>query len=232
MPRTARASIGGFVYHTVNRGNARAIVFHDSSDYSQFLSLLRIACERIAMRILGYCLMPNHFHLVLWPYENHDLGRWMHWLLTTHVHRHHARHKTSGRIWQGRFKAFPIQQDSHLLAVLRYVERNAATARLVETAEAWSWGSLRERNGGGPRTQLLAKTPVEMPWDWNELVNLALTAKELLALRTSTGTGRPYGDASWVDQTARDLGLESTLRPRGRPRRRKEECPLFSSGGS
>src|SRR5207248_2497689 len=117
MPRTARASLGGWCYHVLNRGNARAEVFHKDADYAAFINLFEPACERVPMRILGYCLMPNHFHLVLWPQKDGDLGRWMQWLMTSHVRRYHRHYGGSGHIWQGRFKAFPIQEDEHYLAV-------------------------------------------------------------------------------------------------------------------
>ena len=67
------------------------------------------------VRLLAYCLMPDHFHLVLWPRKDGDLSRWMQWLSTSHVRRYHRRHQTSGHIWEGRFRAFPIQPDEHLL---------------------------------------------------------------------------------------------------------------------
>ena len=123
MPRTARASQGNWCYHVLNRGNGRAEVFHKPEDYDAFVALFEPACERLRMRILGYCLMPNHFHLVLWPYGDGDLGRWMQWLMTSHVRRYHRHYGGSGHVWQGRFKAFPIQEDEHLLGVLRYAER-------------------------------------------------------------------------------------------------------------
>jgi putative transposase len=128
MPRTARASVGGYCYHALNRGNGRAQVFHDADDYDAFVTLLRKACARVPMRLIGYCLLPNHFHLLLWPWKDGDLSDWMQWLLTTHVHGYRKRHRGSGHVWQGRFKAFPIEQDDHLLNVLRYVERNALRA--------------------------------------------------------------------------------------------------------
>lgn len=131
MPRTLRASLGDYCYHVLNRGNARAQVFHDDGDYRAFVDLIGTACERLPMRVLAYCLMPNHFHLVLRPHGDGDLSRWMQWLLTAHVRRHHRRYGTTGHIWQGRFKAFPTQDDGHLLAVLRYVERNPLRAGLV-----------------------------------------------------------------------------------------------------
>ena len=111
MPRTARASVGEICYHVINRGNARQQVFQKQA----FVELIGLACEHIAMRVLAYCVMPNHFHLGLWPYWDGDLGRWMQWLLTSHVRRYHRHYGSSGHVWQGRFKAFPIQQDEHLL---------------------------------------------------------------------------------------------------------------------
>jgi putative transposase len=95
----------------LNRGNARAEVFHKPEDYDAFLKLFVNAGERHPIRILGWCLMPNHFHLVLRPDEDGDLGRWMQWLSTAHVRRYHSLYHSSGHVWQGRFKAFPIQAD-------------------------------------------------------------------------------------------------------------------------
>ena len=124
MPRTARACLGGYTDHVLNRGNARATVFHKPADYDAFIEIMAEASLRHSMRILAYCLMPNHFHLALWPHEDGDLSRWMHWLLTTHVGRYLRHYHSSGHIWQGRFKAFPTEEDEHLLTVLRYIERN------------------------------------------------------------------------------------------------------------
>ena len=87
MPRTARASLGGWCYHVLNRGNTRGEVFRNQADYAAFVQLLVQASERLPMRLLGYCLMPNHFHLILWPHHDGDLSRWMQWLLTAHVRR-------------------------------------------------------------------------------------------------------------------------------------------------
>ena len=104
MARTARASVGGLCYHVLNRGNARRTVFYKDGDYLAFLKALRHACDELPMRVLAYCLMPNHFHLALWPYADGDLSRWMHWLLNAHVRRYHQRYHSSGHLWQGRFR--------------------------------------------------------------------------------------------------------------------------------
>ena len=218
MPRTARASQGGWCYHVLNRGNARAEVFHKEEDYAAFIALLPPACERLPMRVLGYCLMPNHFHLLLWPFEDGDLGRWMQWLLTSHVRRYHRHYGGSGHVWQGRFKAFPIQEDDHYLTVLRYVERNPVRARLTRKAELWRWSSLRQRVANASDSTLAAG-PVAIPSGWPQLVNEPQTEAELAALRTSVQRGTPFGGPRWTVRAAHQLGLESTLRPRGRPRK-------------
>jgi putative transposase len=138
MARKARCAAGGVCYHVIDRGNRREIVFHTHEDFDAFVGLIERACARIPMRVLAYCLMPNHFHFVLWPHRDGDMSRWMHWLLTSHVVRYHKIRGTSGRIWQGRFEAFPIEQDRHLLSVLRYVER-PVRANIVKSAVDWRW---------------------------------------------------------------------------------------------
>lgn len=218
MPRTARAAVGGLCYHVLNRGNGRAEVFHKPKDYDAFIGLFTPACERLRMRILGWCLMPNHFHLVLRPYDDGDLGRWMQWLMTSHVRRYHRHYHGEGHVWQGRFKAFPIQQDDHLLTVLRYVERNPLRAGLVERAERWRWSSLALRTHRQVPT-ILSPSPVKLPRNWTDLVNRPQTETEVAAVRHSIERGTPWGGVVWQRRTAERLGLEPTLRPRGRPRK-------------
>lgn len=220
MPRTARSIVGGYVYHLINRGNGHARIFHDHADYRGFLRIVGEAQERVSVEIIAACLMPNHFHFVVRPRGDDDLAHWTHWLCTTHVRRHHKRYGTSGRVWQGRFKAFAIQQDSHLLTVLRYVERNPLRASLVERAEHWPWGSLRWRIQGGSPVEL-ASPPGALPLNWIEYVNSPQTAAELESIRVCVNRQRPYGDQSWAERTAWDLGMAQTLRPVGRPRRRQ-----------
>src|SRR5512139_3360374 len=111
MPRTSRSLVAGGHYHVINRGNNRCAVFHDEQDYGAFLRLIRQAQDRVPLSILAACLMPNHFHVVVSQESATDISRWVHWLLTTHSHRHHLKHGSSGRVWQGRFKAFAIEQD-------------------------------------------------------------------------------------------------------------------------
>jgi len=211
-------------YHVINRGNARCEVFHKDEDYLAFVKLLSNAHERVPMRLLAYCLMPNHFHLVPWPFEDGDLSRWMQWLLTAHVRRYHRHYESSGHVWQGRFKAFPIQDDGHLLTVMRFVERNPvrATSIAVRKAQRWRWSSV----GSLPKDALIPQLhpgPVGRPENWLEWVNQPQTEGELKALRDSIARGAPFGSATWSKRTAKRLGLESSLHPRGRPRKKPQK---------
>src|SRR5439155_15121021 len=165
-------------------------------------------------------VMPNHWHRIVWPHADGDLSRFVGWLTLTHTQRWHAHRHTagSGHLYQGRFKSFPIQADEHLLTVCRYVERNPLRAGLVRRAEDWRWGSLwRRERGSGDDRAILAPWPVSMPRRWVAVVNAAQTAAEEEAVRAGLRRGRPVGEEAWVARTAERLGLEGTLRPRGRP---------------
>jgi putative transposase len=216
MPRTARASQGGYCYHVVNRGNARRTVFHKNGDYAAFLKLLREAHERTPVRLLAFCFMPNHFHLVLWPSRDGEMSDYMMWLMTAHVRRYHQHYHSTGHIWQGRFRAFPIQEDDHLLTVLRYVERNALRANLVERVQDWHWCSAAP---GIPESLTLDPGPVVRPGDWLKYLNHPQSEAEVNALRECIRRSRPFGDDAWMEKTARILGSEASLRPLGRPRK-------------
>jgi putative transposase len=216
MSRPTRYYPGGYVYHVLNRGNNRQRVFHTDYDYGQFLKVMHETQRQVSMRVLAYCLMPNHFHFVLWPHEDNDISNWLSWLLTTQVSRHHRRYGTSGHLWQGRHKSFPVQDDEHLLIVYRYVERNALRAGFVQRAENWRWCSLWALRHL-PLPPYLVRGPVTRGTGWIEHVNQPQSDAEIAAIRECVARGRPYGDDQWQRETAARLHLESTLKRRGRP---------------
>ena len=220
MPRSARHAPGGFVYHALNRAVARLPLFQKDADYEAFERVLAEALHEQPTRLLAYCLMPNHWHMVLWPRRDGELTAFLRWLTLTHTMRWHAHYHTAGtgHVYQGRFKSFPIQEDDNLHSVLRYVERNALRANLVKRAEDWRWSSLwRRRHGDAPARGLLAPWPVAEPAAWLRRVNQPQTEAEMEALRASVVRDRPFGAEEWTRRVARRLGLEHTLRPRGRP---------------
>ncbi len=132
--------------------------------------------------------------------------------------RYHRHYHGDGHVWQGRFKAFPIQADEHLLSVLSYVERNPLRADLVRRAKLWRWSNLALR-GQRPTPMILSPSPVKLPRNWVELVNRPQTEAEVEAVRRSIERGAPLGGAVWQRRTVERLDLEHTLRPRGRPKK-------------
>jgi putative transposase len=223
MPRQPRVAPGGFAYHAINRAVARLPLFQKDGDYAAFERVLAEAMDKHPIRLLGYCVMPNHWHFVLWPERDGQLTAFLRWLTHTHTQRWHAHYHSAGtgHVYQGRFRAFPIEEDEHLLTVLRYVERNPLLAGLVAQAQAWPWsslGRLHRREVGVPLP--LHPGPVVRPEGWLKRVNRPETEAELAALRRSVARGQPYGNEVWQQRTAVQLGLQYTFRPQGRPRKR------------
>jgi putative transposase len=212
------------IFHVLNRGNDQRTIFRNEDDYAAFLRLFGQTQESAPMRVLAYCLLSNHWHLVLWPEKDGQLAAFMQRLTTTHVRRWHLHRQSVGRghLYQGTYKSFPVQDDEHLYSVCRYAERNALRANLVERAEEWRWCSLAQRVGRQrlEETVRLCDWPIPRPRNWVGLVNAVQTEGELDALRRSVRRGCPFGDEVWQQSTAEQLGLEYTLRPRGRPRKK------------
>ncbi len=163
--------------------------------------------------------MPNHWHFVLWPASGKQLSRFMHWLTLTHSHRWQEFHQTvgTGAVYQGRYKALPIQTDTHFLNVCRYVERNPLRAGLVRQAQDWHWSSLWRKHQG--LAEWLEPWPVSPSANWTGIVNGLENDQDLERIRAAIIRGSPLGDDDWTKATAHGLGLESTLRPRGRPKK-------------
>lgn len=210
------------MFHVLNRGVGRRRLFTKNRDYEAFEEIIEKTLLSRPMRICGYCLMPNHWHLVLWPECDGQLGAFMQKLSVTHVRnwQEHRRQVGLGHVYQGRYKSFPLETDEHFYQVLRYVERNALRANLVQQAEQWRWSSLWRRLHGNSASQsILCDWPLPMPRTWTTIVNKPQTEAEVEAIRRSVTRGQPYGSEPWVLATASDLGLNSTLRRRGRPKK-------------
>ena len=219
-----RVAPGGMVFHVLNRGVGRMRLFHSDGDCVAFENILEETLAVQPMRVCAYCLMPNHWHLVLWPKRDGDLAAFMQRLTVTHVTRwqRHRKQVGYGHVYQGRFKSFPISSDEYFYQVVRYAERNALRAGLCRRAEQWRWSSLWHRHH---HTQVawLSPWPLPVPQVWLEHVNGIETEGELTALRRSVLRGAPYGDAGWRLRTAELLGLTSALRGAGRPKKQKVE---------
>ena len=220
MPRTARVTPGGMVFHVLNRGVGRMRLFRKDRDYEAFEEIVEKTLLTCPMRICSYCLMPNHWHFILWPESDGDLAAFMQKLTVTHVRnwQENRRRVGMGHVYQGRYKSFPIETDEYFYQVVRYVERNALRANLVATADQWRWSSLwRREHGTTADRRLLSRWPLSRSRRWRQFVNEPQTESELQAIRRALNRGQPFGSASWTQHAAKKFGLKSTLRRRGRP---------------
>jgi putative transposase len=224
MPRPLRPVDEGLIYHVINRGNNRQIVFHKDADFAAFLDALGDLKQRKPFDLYGYCLMSNHFHLLLRP-RGVPISRIMQSLTVSHTQRYHRHYQSGGHVWQGRFKSPVVQDDAHLLCVLRYIEANPLRAKLVTRAERYRWSSYAV-HGLGAASDLV--DPLRTFDDvspyakvrqrhWSAMVHEPLAEATLASVRRSAATSLPFGHAAWVEQLAARLDLDLTIRPRGRP---------------
>jgi putative transposase len=236
MPRRTRKGLGGLVHHVINRASRRTVIFGVDEDYLTFVTLLGAAVRLFGMRLLEFCVMPNHWHLILWPHEDLQLSSFMHWLTLTQTQRWHAARGTTGTgsLYQGRFKAIPVQADDHFIRVARYVVRNPVRAGLIERVEDWSWSSAGT-HGRNCNLVTLAEWPVPQPANWTELANDPLPDADVAAVRGAIADGWPYGDAEWTEDMARRFKIgrrERTLarveriESGSRPRLDVPYCPI------
>lgn len=222
MPRPPRADVANIIYHVINRANARLGIFNKDKDYQAFIDTLAEAKQKFPIELLVFCIMPNHWHLILKPLENGCLSKFMAWLTMTHTQRWHAAHHTvgSGHLYQGRYKSFPVETDEYFIQLARYVERNPLRAKLVKKAQDWQWSSLWIREAGdNEQKQLLNTWPIPSSKNYLSLVNTTQPKVEVDNIRLSISKNRPLGNEKWVYKMADDLGLESSLRNPGRPKK-------------
>lgn len=225
MPRPLRPIEAGLIYHVINRGNNRQSVFRKPEDFDAFLRSLAELKARKPFDLYGYCLLNNHFHLLLRPLGD-SVSRIMQSLLVSHTQRYHKHYQSGGHVWQGRFKSPVVKNDEHLLTVLRYIEANPLRAKIVTRAEEYAWSSYRV-HGLGEADELvdslrtyeeLSHYPAVRQRRWAAMVHRPFEDAALTAIRRSNETGLPYGDGVWVQRLAKKLDLDLTIRPRGRPR--------------
>ena len=221
MPRIKRTNVGGYVYHVLNRANARVQIFDDSEDYQLFEKILEEGVQKFDIKILSYCIMPNHWHLVLYPEKEGDLSSFMGWITNTHTRRWHTQKGTvgQGHLYQGRYKSFLCQNDNHFLILIKYVEQNALKAKLVKRAEDWKWSSIwRTENGTIEQKKLLSPWLVSKPKDYLSWVNKILSLETEEIIEKSIVKSNPYGLEVWVKKIVKKFNLEQTLREVGRPK--------------
>jgi putative transposase len=215
MARLARVVAEGTPHHVTQRGNRRQQVFFGDGDYLAYKALLAEGCRAAGVAVWGYCLMPNHAHLILVPSDADGLRAAL-----AEAHRRYTRlvnfrEGWRGYLWQGRFASAPMD-EAHLMAAARYVELNPARAGLVAQAADWPWSSARAHLAGRDDDLVSAGPLLERAPDWPGLLDQGLSKEEHAALRAGESTGRPLGSAAFVERLERELGRPLVRRKPGR----------------
>lgn len=208
-------------HHVTQRGNNREAVFFGDEDRDTYLEFLERQGRRYGVRLLGYCLMTNHVHLVVVPLSPESLAKGLgrtHFLHTQHINRKRGR---SGHLWQNRFYSCAVDED-HVLAVMRYVERNPVRAGLVSQAWGYPWSSAAAHVGAS-----VARGSLDTPWwarvtdvqTWRSLLSAEQGEADTRRVRDNTRSGRPLVAADLLGRLEMALGRRLTPRPVGRPRK-------------
>lgn len=224
MGRPPRISLGGYVYHVVCRGLQAKGIFRSDDDYEEFVTVLAEAVERFEPRVLSYCVLPKHWHLVLTPRQDGDLSKLIAWLTVTHSARWHThpRRANTGGLYERRFRSFPVQDDASLLEIMRFIESHPKRSGLCDSVLDWKWSSATRRSIAAstdkPMDTIVSSPPLALPNDWPRVLDQELPNEILSKVIRSIQRGCPYGDDAWMVRTAKKMALESTIRPRGRPK--------------
>lgn len=219
MPRRLRCGLQGAAFHVMNRAVRKTILFEKDADFEAFIAVVLESLTKIRVEIIAFELMPNHWHFVVTCDRIEEISKWMHWVTGTHANRWNGAHgcRGSGAVYQGRFRAVPIQRGISLIRVCRYVERNALRKGLVSAAENWVWSSLHSVRNNCDLIPL-AQWPILKPENWLELVNSDETSQEFDDLRLCIRRNQPIGDPDWQKAVAPFIG--QTMRRRGRMKKR------------
>ena len=222
MPRVGRIAPGGFIYHVLNRGVGKMALFRSGKDFEAFQRCLVETQRQTPMRVLGFCVMSNHWHLLLWPERHGDLARFMMRLTIRHVRRwlEYRKQVGDGHVYQGRYKSFVIQDDGHLATVCRYVERNPVRAGMARSCRDWTWSSAGQDDLPPELRVALTEFTGLRGKNWIEWVDRPQTAAEEQAVQDCIKKNRPFGSEKWLETTRRTLGWREPLR-RGRPRKKR-----------
>ena len=221
MPRIARVCARGYPHHITQRGNNREKAFFDDEDRRFYLDVLTRYRDKYKMKILAYCLMGNHVHVLAVPERQTSLARGIggtNLLYTQYVNRKYTR---SGRLWQNRFFSSLVEKEPYLWAVMRYIERNPVRAKLVKRAEDYAWSSAGA-HVSGKQDEVLSD---EGQFNEKEIKAyrefIRKDDREIdTAIRRATSTGRPLGSEGFIKKLQKALRRDLLPKKGGRPNKR------------
>jgi len=228
MSRRARVVAVGLPHHITQRGNYRQDVFCSDGDRLTYLGLISEYCKPARLRLIGYCLMTNHVHLIAVPEREDSLARGLGQAHCRYAHCVNARQHSTGHLWQNRFYS-TVMDEAHLLSAMRYIERNPVRAGMVADAAEYQWSSAiahltgRDVTGNLDLPYWAARVSRE---EWRSELGMTEEPDALAAIRAQTTTGMPLGSKDFVTELGRKMRRVLEPRAIGRPRKRAEgEAP-------
>lgn len=223
MPRIARAVAGGYPHHIIQRGNNRGQVFFDKDDRTKYLSLLKKYSDKWKARILVYCLMTNHVHLLIRPNEETSLCKMMQGVALCYTQYLNRKYKRTGRLWESRYYSCIVEREKYLLAVARYIEQNPVRAKIVQEVDDYPYSSARSHiNGIGDEILSDLLFEESQRKDYSQFIRTSISEEEIEEIRQFTRAGRPLGKEEFVGKMEAKFQRRFFLRPPGRPKKRAE----------
>ncbi len=232
MPRKARILVPNYPHHIVQRGHNRKVVFLAGEDYQFYLENLKEWKTKLGIKVYAWCLMTNHIHLIIEPGDDaRSISELMKRLAGRQAAFVNKQEGRSGALWEGRFKASPIQKDAYLLPCCRYIEMNPVRASMVAGPRQYRWSSYRERVGLVSRELLdkdacylaLADTDDLRIKRYQAYLKQDISDSEIELLRTAWARNQLTGNQRFVDEIELRMGVRVEHRGRGKPSRNKQE---------
>ena len=228
MGRDARLNYSGLVYHVVNRGNDRQVIFAEPEDYRHYLNTIQRYKKKYRFQLFAYCLMTNHVHLLIKTSESGSISRIMQSITVAHTRRYNFKYRRCGHVWQGRFHSPIVSEDGHMLTVMQYIEQNPLRARMVRDVVDYHWSSyglnvriresvLIDRNDNKV-FENLGGNLIERIYNYRQKMAQEIAAKELDKIQYGTRKAGNYISEKFKDQIA---FLLPRRKERGRPRSRE-----------
>ena len=216
MSRIARVVVPGYPHHITQRGNRRQQTFFSDSDYRAYIRFLAKEKKRAEAEIWGYCLMPNHTHVVVVPKRPDSLAALFKEAHRKYTRRINSRMRWSGHLWQERFHSFPMD-ELHTFNAVRYAELNPVRARICQTAEEWPWSSVHAHMRKEDDLLVRVEPMLERVDDWKAYLGEGIPESVLKLIRHHGRTGRPVGSEDFIRTLERKTGRSLRKRKPGPP---------------
>ena len=222
MPRIARLVVPDYPHHVTARGNYRQNIFKDDAGRKQYLAFIADYSKEYHLTILSYCLMDNHVHFIAVPHKENSLAKVFSGTHVRYSQYFNKKLHVRGHLWQGRFYSC-VLNGAHLLAAVRYVERNPVRVRLVKRASDYKWSSAKSHSVLGASamidTNQLFKYVDITQEKWKNFIEAMDKPEDILEIRRNTMTGRPLGDDLFVQKLEKKFNIRLHALAHGRPRK-------------